>query len=119
TGIGVRRKAEGGGQTRAGEGGQSAQSSPEPRLPPLQFALALDHLAWTRGEPAAAVSKTIHHARLADEAGFDSVWLNEDPEGWDAFAFLGALARETTSVRLGTGVTNPFHRHPNLIAASV
>jgi 5,10-methylenetetrahydromethanopterin reductase len=56
---------------------------------------------------------------LADESGFDSVWLNEDPEGWDAFAVLGALARETGRVRLGTGVTNPFHRHPNLIAGSV
>ena len=36
-----------------------------------------------------------------------------------AFAVIGAIARETTSIRLGPGVTNPFHRHPNLIAASV
>jgi alkanesulfonate monooxygenase SsuD/methylene tetrahydromethanopterin reductase-like flavin-dependent oxidoreductase (luciferase family) len=86
---------------------------------PLKFALTLDHLAWTRGEPAAAVAQTVRYARLADEAGFDSVWLNEDPEGWDAFACLGALAQATTRIRLGTGVTNPYHRHPNLIAASV
>jgi alkanesulfonate monooxygenase SsuD/methylene tetrahydromethanopterin reductase-like flavin-dependent oxidoreductase (luciferase family) len=88
-------------------------------LSPLKFALSLDHLAWTRGDPAAAVAESVAFARLADEAGLDSLWLNEDPEGWDAFAVLGALARETAHVRLGTGVTNPFHRHPNLIAASV
>ncbi len=87
--------------------------------PPLKFALSLDHLAWTRGNAAATVAKSVRYARLADEAGFDSVWLNEDPEGWDAFAVLGALSRETTRLRLGTGVTNPFHRHPNLMAASV
>jgi 5,10-methylenetetrahydromethanopterin reductase len=87
--------------------------------PPLKFALALNHLAWTRGEAAAAVAKTMDDARLADAAGFDSLWLNEDPEGWDAFAVLGALSRATEAVRLGTGVTNPYHRHPNLIAASV
>jgi 5,10-methylenetetrahydromethanopterin reductase len=88
------------------------------RLSALKFCLALDDLDWTRGNPATAVSRTVAYARLADEAGFDSVWLNEDPEGWDAFAVLGALSRETTRVRLGTGVTNPFHRHPNLMAAS-
>ncbi len=33
-------------------------------------------------------------------------------------AMLGAMARETTRVRLGTGVTNPYLRHPALLAAS-
>jgi len=47
------------------------------------------------------------------------VWLSEDPDGWDAFAALAVLARETERIRLGTGVANPFLRHPNLIAASV
>jgi len=56
---------------------------------------------------------------LADLAGFDSLWLTEDPEGWDAFAVLGAIASATSAIRIGTGVTNPFHRHPNLISASV
>jgi alkanesulfonate monooxygenase SsuD/methylene tetrahydromethanopterin reductase-like flavin-dependent oxidoreductase (luciferase family) len=90
----------------------------EARSSPLRFCLALDHLDWTRRIVGTAVERTVRFARLADEAGLDSVWLNEDPEGWDAFAVLGALARETARVRLGTGVTNPYHRHPNLIAAS-
>ncbi|MEA2582999.1 MAG: hypothetical protein QOF33_1084, partial [Thermomicrobiales bacterium] len=49
-------------------------------LSPLKFALSLDHLAWTRGDPAAAVAESVAFARLADEAGLDSLWLNEDPE---------------------------------------
>ncbi|MGE3797079.1 MAG: LLM class flavin-dependent oxidoreductase [Thermomicrobiales bacterium] len=85
----------------------------------IRFCLSIDHGEWSRGDARSAVSRTIEYARLADASGFDSLWLNEDPDGWDASAVLGALSRETTSIRLGTGVTNVFHRNPNLIAGSV
>jgi 5,10-methylenetetrahydromethanopterin reductase len=86
----------------------------------MRFCVDLTYAAWTRArEPRAAVERTLEIARVADEAGLDSVWVSEDPEGWDAFAVLGALARETGQIRLGTGVTNPYLRHPNLLAASV
>ncbi len=87
---------------------------------PLRFCLDLSHHAWARAtDPAQAVERTIQMARVADRAGIDSLWVSEDPDGWDAFALLGALARETSHVRLGPGVANPYLRHPNLIAASV
>lgn len=85
----------------------------------LRPCLELAHGSWNRGDPRDAVERTLAAARAADEAGFDSLWISEDPDGWDAFAVLGAAARETTSIRLGTGVTNAYLRHPNLIAASV
>ena len=66
-----------------------------------------------------AVARTIEIARIADEAGIDSLWLLEDPDGWDAFAVLGAIARQTQRLRLGTGVVNTYYRHPAQIAASV
>lgn len=75
-----------------------------------------------RGDAAAmkaAASRTINLGIAADKSGIDSLWLLEDPDGWDAFAVLGAIARETENVRLGTGVVNPYYRHPALIAASV
>ena len=87
--------------------------------PSLGYHLALAHGSWERGDPTRAVAKTIETAREAETAGIDALWASEDPDGWDAFAVLGALARETERVRLGTGVTNPFLRHPNLLAASV
>lgn len=68
---------------------------------------------------AKAVDWTIDLARIADQAGIDSFWIMEDPDGWDALAVLGAIARQTETIRLGTGVVNAYYRHPSLIAASM
>lgn len=72
-----------------------------------------------RGRMQSAVERSLHLGRVAEDAGLDSLWLMEDPDGWDAFAALGAIARETTNLRLGTGVVNPYYRHPSQIAASI
>ena len=85
----------------------------------LRFCLALSGRGWERRDPAAGVARTVELGRLADAAGLDSLWVGEDPDSWDAFAVLGTLAAQTERVRLGPGVTNPYLRHPNLIAASV
>jgi 5,10-methylenetetrahydromethanopterin reductase len=86
----------------------------------VEFCLNLSHHSWTRATaPNGAVSATLDAIRVADQAGIDSVWVSEDPDGWDAFAVLGAAARITERIRLGTGVTNPYLRHPNLLAMSV
>lgn len=55
---------------------------------------------------------------MADSAGIESFWCLEDPDGWDAFSVLTAVARDTHRIRVGTGVTNPYYRHPALLAAS-
>jgi len=92
----------------------------------LQFCLDYSPWEWSKeqqsGDAAAisaAVDRTLALARAADEAGIDSMWLLEDPDGWDALAVLGAIARETDRLRIGTGVVNPYYRHPSLIAASM
>ena len=92
----------------------------------LQFCLDAAPWSWAsaqargdRAQIARAVARTVEIGRIADAAGVESLWLLEDPDGWDAFAVLGAIARETERIRLGTGVTNPYYRHPSLIAASV
>lgn len=84
----------------------------------MEFCVNLSHHPWSRGGED-AVARTLETIQVADQAGIDSVWLSEDPDGWDAFAVLGAAARATERVRLGTGVTNPYLRHPNLLAMSV
>lgn len=71
------------------------------------------------GKMQAAVHATMQLGQAAEAAGLDSLWLMEDPDGWDAFAVLGAVARQTERLRLGTGVVNPYYRHPAQIAASV
>ncbi len=93
---------------------------------PLAFCLDASPAPWGTAQRSGdrdairrAVDRTIELARLGDAAGVESFWLLEDPDGWDALAVLGAIARETERIRLGTGVVNPYYRHPALIAASM
>ena len=106
----------------------STDSTPEAqdRRAPLAFALDAGPGEWTtarkQGDALAyrrAVDRTIEIAQIAEQAGIESFWTLEDPDGWDAFAVLSAIARSTERIRLGTGVTNPYYRHPSQIAASV
>ncbi|MBA2277658.1 MAG: LLM class flavin-dependent oxidoreductase [Chloroflexia bacterium] len=89
----------------------------------LLFALDLSHGPWEQAQRNdslhRAVARTLEIGRLADASGIESLWVSEDPDGWDALAVLGAIAARTGRIRLGTGVVNPFYRHPSLIAASL
>ncbi|MGB3328605.1 MAG: LLM class flavin-dependent oxidoreductase [Thermomicrobiales bacterium] len=100
---------------------RSSQNAPRP----LAFALDAGPGEWAAARKDGAdayrraVDRTIALARIAEQAGITSFWAMEDPDGWDAFAVLGAVARATERIQLGTGVTNPYYRHPSLIAASI
>ncbi len=90
-----------------------------PTRPWPRLCLDLTHHAWTRGDPAEGPALSLAHAEAADAAGIDAIWVSEDLEGWDAFALLGAITTRTAHAHLGTGVTTPWARHPNTLAASV
>jgi 5,10-methylenetetrahydromethanopterin reductase len=85
----------------------------------MRFTLELSHHLWTPDRDGQVPRHTLQVARAADAAGIDAIGVSEDPEGWDAFAVLGAIAAVTESAQLGTRVTSPYPRHPNLLAASV
>lgn len=63
------------------------------------------------------VEETIHFAKRAEDAGFHSVWKGEASWG-DGLVTLGAIARETDEVHLGTAIANVFSRSPALLAMS-
>ena len=58
----------------------------------------------------------IAQAQLAERMGFSSFWVPEDYAFPAAFSTLGAIAAATTTIKLGTGVVNPYTRHPVLLA---
>ncbi len=47
----------------------------------------------------------IELAGAAEDAGFESVWTNEDI-GFDPFAVLSAISQHTSRVALGTAIVN-------------
>lgn len=61
--------------------------------------------------------ETIRFARLADEAGFHSVWKQE-ASGSNGLMVLAAAARETDDVRIAAGVASVFSRTPSLLGMS-
>jgi 5,10-methylenetetrahydromethanopterin reductase len=63
------------------------------------------------------VDDTVHFAKYAEEAGFDSVWKGEASWGNGPMT-LAAIARETDDITLGTGIANVFSRTPALLAMS-
>src|SRR5262245_24536789 len=67
-------------------------------------------------EPVAAL---VQAAREAEPLGYTQVWVTDDRLQRDPFTVLAALASATSTVRLGPGVTNPFSRHPALIATAI
>ena len=57
-------------------------------------------------------------APVVESAGFDTLWINDTPDG-DALAALAAAARVTDRLRLATGVVPVDRRPAEAIAADV
>jgi 5,10-methylenetetrahydromethanopterin reductase len=55
-------------------------------------------------------------AQAAERLGFNSFWVPEDYAFPGAFSSCAAVAAATSKIKVGTGVVNPFTRHPVLIA---
>lgn len=62
-------------------------------------------------------TETIDIASLADRHGFSTVWKGESSEN-NGLLILAAIATQTESVRLGSGVANVFTRTPTLLGMS-
>ena len=56
------------------------------------------------------------YGSIADDLGYDSLWVTERYLHEETSSMLGFLAAATSRVKLGVGVVNPFTRHPALLA---
>lgn len=56
------------------------------------------------------------YGRIAEDNGFDSLWVTERYFHEETFVMLGFLAAVTQRLKLGVGVVNPYTRNPALLA---
>jgi len=71
-------------------------------------------------KPDHSVERTIALAKQAEAAGFGYCWLFDSHVIWrDPYPLLTLIARETSTLRLGTCVTNPATREPSVTASSL
>src|SRR5215813_799506 len=61
-------------------------------------------------------SELREYGRIAEEQGFDSLWVTERYFHEETFSMLGFLAAATQRIKLGVGVVNPYTRNPALLA---
>jgi alkanesulfonate monooxygenase SsuD/methylene tetrahydromethanopterin reductase-like flavin-dependent oxidoreductase (luciferase family) len=67
--------------------------------------------------PGGTATEQLEQAMLADEAGWDGVFVWEAAYGIDAWTLLAAMAQRTTRVRLGTMLTPLPWRRPWKVAS--
>ena len=69
--------------------------------------------------PKAPVRTLVAIARRAEALGYRAVWVADEGFTQDPYVTLTAIAAETTTLRLGTGITNPYTRHPAVTATAM
>ncbi len=70
--------------------------------------------------PEVPVARVVELARRAEELGFERVWIpDEGLATRDVMVTLTAIAAATGRIGVGTGIVNPYSRHPALSAAAV
>ena len=68
--------------------------------------------------PDKPIEKIVKYVKLAEDAGFDNVWITDHYNNRNVWATLTAIALNTEKIMLGPGVTNPYHISPALTASA-
>ncbi|MDA4128889.1 MAG: LLM class flavin-dependent oxidoreductase [Thaumarchaeota archaeon] len=63
-----------------------------------------------------SVAEKVSYSRIAERNGFSSAWAAEHYFHRDAIVTSAAILAGTTRLKVGTGVINPYTRHPALLA---
>jgi 5,10-methylenetetrahydromethanopterin reductase len=69
--------------------------------------------------PDRPVPELARLASLAEELAYDVLWVADEKFYRDPWVVLAAAAGATSRIRLGPGVTEPYARHPALIASAM
>jgi 5,10-methylenetetrahydromethanopterin reductase len=69
--------------------------------------------------PDDSVLKIGYMAKLAEQAGFENIWITDHYNNRDVWTTLAVLSLMTNRIKLGTGVTNPYTRNAAITASSI
>ena len=70
--------------------------------------------------PEGPVEEVLNAAVTAERLGCSRVWIpDEGLAARECWVTLGAVAAATSTVEIGTGITNAYTRHPGMTAAAV
>ncbi|HWQ19511.1 MAG TPA: 5,10-methylenetetrahydromethanopterin reductase [Methanotrichaceae archaeon] len=69
--------------------------------------------------PDESVLKVGYMAKLAEDAGFQNIWITDHYNNRDVWTTLAVLSLLTNKIKLGTGVTNPYTRNVAITASSI
>jgi len=69
-----------------------------------------------KGRYREKVARLVADAEAAERAGFDSIWVPQIPNDFDALTMVTLMARATTRIELGTAVLPIQSRHPIAMA---
>ena len=68
---------------------------------------------------ADTIQKTIAQVKLAEELGLDTMWLLDSQlVGRELYTTMVASAQQTTKIKIASGVTVPYTRHPTVTACA-
>ncbi len=69
--------------------------------------------------PNEPLDNIVKKVKLAEEVGFEYVWVTDHYNNKNVYAALALIAAETSTIKLGPGVTNPYVRSPAISASAI
>lgn len=67
----------------------------------------------------APMARMLERVKLAEASGYDTVWLADERFYREVYSCLTYFAQNTTRVKMGPCVTDPYARHPALTAMAI
>ena len=68
--------------------------------------------------PNEPINDILELIRVAEDINFENVWITDHYNNKDVFEVLAIAAHETSTIKMGSGVSNPYVRNPVTIAAA-
>lgn len=66
--------------------------------------------------PNESIDNILELIKIAEDIGFENVWITDHYNNKNVFEILALAAYETATIHMGSGVSNPFIRNPVTIA---